>query len=394
MGDDQQKVTREQALRVARQLGCRGAHDDKNGNWMPCESMEEFRAIRKGENEYLKFRARAQAKPSVKVVHSSLKQMSKTPTYFVSREMAQEESLRQGCSGVRVVFLGGRTFYAPCIERAKKRPKTDGWEGLGERPIRGIGNTGDGGLVSIKSNGFVGELDDVRDISKKGFVNFVGRSTDPDVYTDPASARIRSRNLGCIGIRRYTASDGKTVWLPCSNGSDYNKYTGVRGDGSPKKNPRSSGKKSTRLSLGLGDAVRQKSAARKPNAPNKKRKHPPILDSDVINDLAVLIRSHNAKYDADFRRSNLRDLKTVYTRGLDDGDAKDAKKRVLQYLSLLGSDKPSDLKYRKDNDLLHIDHPWLSIEPNFKDDFSEGVYGVKVAGCCPAVVLRHTALSI
>ena len=78
-------------------------------------------------------------------------------------------------------------------------------------------------------------------IEEKGFVNFVSRSTDPDTFSDPESARIRSRNLGCIGIRRYTARDGKLVWMPCTNVSDYNRVTGIRGDNSPRNNPRRQG---------------------------------------------------------------------------------------------------------------------------------------------------------
>lgn len=52
------------------------------------------------------------------------------------------------------------------------------------------------------------------------------RSSDPDVFSDPDSARIRSRQIGCIGIRRYNNRDGKESWMPCTNESDFRKYTG------------------------------------------------------------------------------------------------------------------------------------------------------------------------
>jgi 8-oxo-dGTP pyrophosphatase MutT (NUDIX family)/DNA-binding CsgD family transcriptional regulator/predicted ABC-type ATPase len=53
------------------------------------------------------------------------------------------------------------------------------------------------------------------------------RTTDPDVFSDPESARVRARQLGCIGIRRYNNRQGGESWMPCSNESDYRKYNGM-----------------------------------------------------------------------------------------------------------------------------------------------------------------------
>ena len=47
-------VSREQALRVARMLGCQGVHETEKG-WMPCGSYEEYEAIKKGKEEYQAF---------------------------------------------------------------------------------------------------------------------------------------------------------------------------------------------------------------------------------------------------------------------------------------------------------------------------------------------------
>jgi len=47
-----------------------------------------------------------------------------------------------------------------------------------------------------------------------------------DAYVDKESARARARMLGCIGIRQYSSTAGGTVWMPCSNESDYRKVTG------------------------------------------------------------------------------------------------------------------------------------------------------------------------
>mgnify|MGYP006271288719 CR=1 FL=1 len=49
------------------------------------------------------------------------------------------------------------------------------------------------------------------------------RDTDPDVFVDPDSARVRSRQLGCIGISRRVSRSGRTIWMPCTNMSDYSR---------------------------------------------------------------------------------------------------------------------------------------------------------------------------
>jgi hypothetical protein len=229
-------------------------------------------------------------------------------------------------------------------------------------------------------------------MDEKGFVNFVSRSTDPDTFSDPDSARIRSRNLGCIGIRRYTARDGKLVWLPCSNVSDYNRVTGIRGDNSPRNKPRRQG-------AGFGKKDDQSSMAQTglmsfKGVPKPKKK-PPTVTSGDINDLAVRVRNNNAKAKST-SKTNLRDLKIVFLRGLEDGSKEVAKKRVYKFLALLNSDKPADVKYFDDNDLLPLDHPWRNRKTSKKwVGFQEGEYGVKYSkGCCPRVVKRHYSNSL
>jgi len=37
--------TREDALKVARYLGCRGAHQDESGTWFPCATPETLNRI-------------------------------------------------------------------------------------------------------------------------------------------------------------------------------------------------------------------------------------------------------------------------------------------------------------------------------------------------------------
>jgi hypothetical protein len=364
------KVSREQALRVARQLGCRGAHESENGNWMPCGSMEEFVGIQKGKEEYLI--AKAKKKSALTTIEYRTKKFSeKSFAYYEDKEQALQISKIRGCGSVRTVILNGRRYYSPC----DPKPPKDGWEDFGqESGVIGISNTADGGLVSTP---IAGKSDES---TEKGFVPNVSRSTDPDTFSDPDSARIRARNLGCIGIRRYTARDGKLVWMPCSNGSDYNKRMGIRGDNSPKDNPRSRRK---------GKSVFDESLVSLKGVPKPKKKSP-IIDSDIVNNLAIKVRKHNASAKKDGSRTNLRDVKIVFMRGLEDSDEKGAFRRVSDFLSLLINGKPKDSKYREDNDLLPLDHPLKNSKSSVKSDlFDEGSYGVKFDGCCPKVIKRH-----
>ena len=62
----------------------------------------------------------------------------------------------------------------------------------------------------------------------------IGRSvrpTDPDTFSNPDSARVRARQLGCIGIRRYNSQTGGYVWMPCTNESDYRREMGTSNSG-------------------------------------------------------------------------------------------------------------------------------------------------------------------
>ena len=525
-------TTRDQALRVARMLGCQGAHEHPNG-WMPCASHEEYEAIKKGTEEYLKVRASKKKKPLPKMVQRTKRLETKSDAYYENRADAVAISKARGCGGVRTILLAGKKYYAVCNHKAPKR----GWENLDEKPISGIATLPGGGLVTGSFSG--------KSVEEKGFVNFVSRSTDPDTFSDPESARIRSRNLGCIGIRRYTARDGKLVWLPCTNVSDYNRVTGIRGDNSPRNNPRRQGAGFKKKTLGnpiggvsdidgdgdgmvtgpggkdnipaplrsisldqlkpeavathrrfleyqgwdfaqkewnriyaiakrkKGDTVEQMGDigpallamtpeqrraesklrrraydekdwqrlalaafhkkhgifwealedlhAKEPDLGKtpirdftkkkpktrwvgksagggivsfkgvpKPKKKPPTVTSGDINDLAVRVRNNNSKAKTT-AKTNLRDLKIVFLRGLEDGSKETAKKRVYKFLALLNSDKPADVKYFDDNDLLPLDHPWRNRKTSKKwAGFREGEYGVKYSkGCCPRVVKRH-----
>lgn len=97
------------------------------------------------------------------------------------------------------------------VGRKKRRAGKD-WENLGEKPVMGIETLPGGGLVS-------------GDSAFSGKAALLGptyvRDNDPDVFIDAESARFRARQLGCIGISRRISKTGRTVWMPCTNMTDY-----------------------------------------------------------------------------------------------------------------------------------------------------------------------------
>lgn len=175
MANKKELVKKADALRLAKDIGCAGAHQDKDGNWMPCASMEELERI------------------------SNIAETSKW----------------------RTVVPDGKSSEKRTRGKNKKR-RRDGWENLGEKPIRGIATLADGSIVSSPT--FSGKSLDCCGQKSAG-PEFV-RDNDPDVFLDPESARFRSRQLGCIGISRRVSKAGRTVWMPCTNMSDYANRTG------------------------------------------------------------------------------------------------------------------------------------------------------------------------
>jgi hypothetical protein len=175
VGAKKETVKKADALRLAKDIGCSGAHQGKDGNWMPCESMEELERI------------------------SNIAETSKWRT-VVPRYKSSERR----------------------IKGKNKRRRNKDWENLTEAPIRGIATLADGGLVSSLS--FGGKSLDC--CGQKGIGPEFVRDNDKDVFIDPESARSRSRQLGCIGISRRISKSGRTVWMPCTNMTDYANTSG------------------------------------------------------------------------------------------------------------------------------------------------------------------------
>ena len=199
MAKQKELVKKMEALRVAEMIGCRGAHKDEDGNWMPCASMDSLERI------------------SNRAETSKWKEKSE-----ITGPATRDE-----------------------VGRKKRKKKRGNWERLTERPIQGINGSSPG--ITSGPNQFAPPQTVGSDVSSGSTIsggptmNMFGASTaksamagpqyvrdnDPDVFTDPESARARSRQMGCIGISRRISKTGRAVWMPCTNTSDYARLAGT-----------------------------------------------------------------------------------------------------------------------------------------------------------------------
>lgn len=195
MAKTRELVKKSQALRMAQEMGCTGAHKDKDGNWLPCSSPEEMDR-RSNVAETSKWR-------------------TVVPGYEPNAKGMDKTRSKKG---------------------RRKRRRSD-WEKLRERPTGGFEHIDGAGIVSadimapVGSSGpEIGGSAPAIAMTKAEVMARIGpeyvRESDPDVYVDPDSAREKAKRLGCIGISRRISKNGRAVWMPCTNMSDYANRTG------------------------------------------------------------------------------------------------------------------------------------------------------------------------
>lgn len=174
MATEQDTNSKVFALRVAQWIGCSGAHKMPDGKWMPCETHEELQKLSEDSEPQKK---------------TSFEEMN--------------ERYRK--------------------RKAKGKKKRSGWENLTEtKPLGGFTTLDGGGIVSAPIN------TTIYSGGVKAYIPGISpRDNDPDVFADIESARKRSRMLGCIGVRRMPSATGRTIWMPCTNNSDYARVAGT-----------------------------------------------------------------------------------------------------------------------------------------------------------------------
>lgn len=445
-------TTRVEALKIARYLGCSGAHETESG-WMPCSNHQTLMKIsnqaEKSLNSVRKSKRKKKGKRS-----DGWEELTESPV--VSIDTLADGSLVSGVIGTKAaqqkcpeatqsvsVNLRNRQ---KAIRDAKygplnpNEPSREYWKGLAEDWDVSVGeakkqrcgncaafvktpemlsciNTGIGAdkdSWSVIQAGDLGycEFFDFKCASKRTCSAWVVggpitgtekkelsartvRSSDPDVFDSPESARVRSRQLGCIGIRRYSSSTGKPAWMPCTNESDYRRRMGTSEQGRLDIAKRQM--REMRLAIGK---MRTKSAASTP-APKKDQifgssKNPNgsarsansgssiELSDKIIAGLRRSMTTHNQRMDElnkpAWTRANLDALKVIYRRGAGAFSTSHrpnvtrsqwAMGRVRAFLWMLEKGKPKKLSYVSDNDMLPQSHPFRQSRKSVESLFAE-----------------------
>lgn len=343
--------SRNEVLKIARYMGCRGAHKF-DGKWMPCAD------------------------------HATLLRISN----------AAEKSLE-----------------ASTFERKKRRKRgsktPSGWEQLGERGVLSIGGLSGGGIVSGKAKsgpcwpGYVMQgmkpgkkgrmVPNCVPVEEKG-ERYV-RPGDTDVFSSAESARSRAKQMGCIGIRRYSTVDGTPAWMPCTNESDYRRRLGTSPQGRRdiakrqvtelRRTMRRLGqeKKSVLLSKAgtastpapKKDQIIGSKRNRKGSAASRSSASSIDLSKQVISSLKGSVKRHNSRMEElgkpEWSRADLDQLKAVWRRGAGAFSVSHrpgmtrsqwAFARVRAFLWMLEKGRPKKLSYITDTDLLRDAHPF------------------------------------
>jgi hypothetical protein len=260
---------------------------------------------------------------------------------------------------LRISDAAEKKVYEP----KKRRPKRQQWEKLTESGVVGIDTLPGGGLVSAR----IGAAKAVMAARRV-------RRSDPDAFSDRESARIRSRQLGCIGIRQYPGTDGQPVWMPCTNESDYRRQMGTSPQGR-RDIARQEVERFRRYSR-MKDAAAPPSeqitgSSTNPSGSASSRDNDIELSESTLVALNRKVRTHNERMrelDKDkWSIASSDQLRAVYRRGAGAYSTSHRKgmtrgqwamARVNAFLKMLRQGRPENLRYINDVDLLPKDHPW------------------------------------
>lgn len=208
-------IKKAQAVRTAKEIGCSGAHKDKDGNWMPCSSHEELMRI-SDIAETSKWRSvvpGTSGKGLRTIGKKKKKKKFKDNWQFLEDRASREwedldESAVFGIESIPGVGLVSGDLFAG---KSEQGPCWPGYKQIGMKKGR------NGKMVPncVKTEG------------KSAIGPEYVRDNDPDVFIDQESARARARQLGCIGISRRISKTGRAVWMPCTNMTDYANRAGT-----------------------------------------------------------------------------------------------------------------------------------------------------------------------
>jgi hypothetical protein len=350
--NSKKSTTREQALAVAKMMGCDTVHEVEGG-WMPCSSPEEMQRVSK---------------------------------------LAEDDSwLNKPISGKEMVSASGR----------KRKRRVRRWENLVERSYGMTGVPGVG-IVSAPPAKPVGPMGDSYASGPSGVITlsaegkelqaFTPEVGDPDVFTSPDAARMRARQVGCTGIRRYTTRSGVNVWMPCTTGVTFDRNMGygaysrsgsrleaTRIEREVRRQLRSAGhpnKKSARRLAATpakpSERIQGSSSNAEGSASSVRKASGISLSPEQEKALVTKSREHNAAMNKakkpKWSFTSPSALKAVMRRGMgafSSSHRPDVSSRqqwgmgrVNAFLVMLEKGEPKNRKYTTDNDLLPAGHPW------------------------------------
>lgn len=433
-------TTRAEALKIGRYLGCSGAHETDDG-WMPCADHSTLMEISNRAEKSLNSIATVKRRKKGKRSRYQFEELRERPVRgidtladgsLVSASVSMKSAQKKCPEATQSVVVNLRNRQK-AIKDAKYGPlnpnesSKEYWKDLAsdwdvstaeakkqrcgncaafvKTPEMlscindGIGNDRDSwSVINAGDLGYCEFFDfkcaskrtcsawvvggPITGTEKKQLSERVVRRSDPDVFDAPESARVRARQLGCIGIRQYSSTNGKPAWMPCTNESDYRRRMGTSEQGRIDIAKRQM--REVRMAIGK---MRTKSAAKTP-APKKDQifgssQNRPgsaasrssasaieFSDSQIAG-LKRSMQTHNRRMDElnkpSWSRANLDALKAVYRRGAGAFSMSHrpnvtrsqwAMGRVRAFLWMLEKGRPKKLAYVTDNDLLPDSHPF------------------------------------
>ena len=339
MADKKKSVSKDDALEMAKNIGCSGVHE-VDGSWMPCESAEELARISEaaGSNLEVPF------------------------------------SIPKGANEMKISSSGRKRRRL--VDRKR-------WEKLTERSYGMVGTSAGivsappappaspmGGIVSSGSGpGITGDMGG----GGKGIMPFSPEVGDPDTFTSPDAARMRAAQVGCTGIRRYTTSSGRQVWMPCTTGVTFDRRTGqgaYRNERSRTEQQRI--ERIVRREVARSASFSGTKKSLRGSRTTRRNAGSVSINQDVTKSLIIAAREHNVMMRSvgmpQWSFASASELKSVMRRGIAAFDSlkrpdlgnrsKWGEMRVEAYLKMLSSGRPDNPKYVADNDLLKKEHPW------------------------------------
>ena len=193
-----------------------------------------------------------------------------------------------------------------------------------------------------------------------------------DVFDNPGEAMERAKKLGLDDIHSHKSKDGKNVFMPGKDHSDYMKAIKSKAEYAEADKP---GPKDPRRTPAPKKDQKKGSKKNKPDSA-KDKSGKITFSKEVTEQLMNKMKEHNSKGKGS--KATLGMLKAVYRRGAGAYSTSHAPKmsrhgwaiaRVNAFLKLLRTGRPSNSAYTTDNDLLPKGHPRAKGSATFAAEY-------------------------